>query len=226
MEGSVKVGTTPFQAGVLPVFSRKGEVLLAAKSPNRLVLMGGEPMDGPRHLTWNLVSISPERIQQAKEDWKAQRFPRCRGRPSSFLSPRSRRLRCATRRLGLLSTKAHLRSLSRRGSQVRAQAHFWVLAGLVRAKAWFYSGPCRYRRGGSRPPPVLNSGERAPCRYPLVGSGPPPVPTSREQPPCRSPLVGSRPPPVPTSREPSARDLLRVLHRGGGNRTRRLDLRV
>ena len=40
----------------------------------RVMLLGGEPMDGPRYLTWNFVSSSSDRIEQAKEDWRAQRF--------------------------------------------------------------------------------------------------------------------------------------------------------
>jgi hypothetical protein len=39
------------------------------------MLLGGEPMDGPRHLWWNFVSSSTERIEQAKADWRAGRFP-------------------------------------------------------------------------------------------------------------------------------------------------------
>jgi hypothetical protein len=31
-------------------------------------------MHGPRHLVWNFVSSSEERIEQAKRDWIAQRF--------------------------------------------------------------------------------------------------------------------------------------------------------
>lgn len=45
----------------------------------RLMLLGGEPMDGPRFLTWNFVSSSADRIEQAKEDWRAQRFARVPG---------------------------------------------------------------------------------------------------------------------------------------------------
>lgn len=40
----------------------------------RLLLLGGAVMDGPRHLFWNFVSSSRERIEQAKEDWRAGRF--------------------------------------------------------------------------------------------------------------------------------------------------------
>ena len=38
--------------------------------PARLLLIGGEPMDGPRHLWWNFVSSRKERIEQAKADWQ------------------------------------------------------------------------------------------------------------------------------------------------------------
>ena len=38
------------------------------------MLLGGEPLDGPRHVWWNFVSSSHERIEQAKADWRAGRF--------------------------------------------------------------------------------------------------------------------------------------------------------
>lgn len=38
------------------------------------MLCGGAPLDGPRHVWWNFVSSRRERIQQAKEDWRAGRF--------------------------------------------------------------------------------------------------------------------------------------------------------
>jgi redox-sensitive bicupin YhaK (pirin superfamily) len=56
------------------IFSAGDEVSVKAKSPARVLLLGGEPMDGPRHIWWNFVSSSRERIEQAKADWKAQRF--------------------------------------------------------------------------------------------------------------------------------------------------------
>ncbi|MEZ5650419.1 MAG: pirin-like C-terminal cupin domain-containing protein [Burkholderiaceae bacterium] len=33
------------------------------------------PFDGPRHLWWNSVSHSRERICQARRDWRERRFP-------------------------------------------------------------------------------------------------------------------------------------------------------
>ena len=38
------------------------------------MVIGGEPLDGPRTIWWNFVSSRPERIEQAKADWTAQRM--------------------------------------------------------------------------------------------------------------------------------------------------------
>ena len=42
----------------------------------RFVVIGGEPLDGPRHMWWNFVSSRKERILQAAADWEAQRMGR------------------------------------------------------------------------------------------------------------------------------------------------------
>ena len=78
VEGAVEVdrdGGT-FGAGQLVVFKPREPVTLGAKnaSPARVMLLGGEPLDGRRHIWWNFVSSSGERIEQAKADWKAGRF--------------------------------------------------------------------------------------------------------------------------------------------------------
>jgi redox-sensitive bicupin YhaK (pirin superfamily) len=51
----------------------------------RLMLLRGEPMDGPRHLWWNIVSSSKERIEQAKEDWRQRRFALVPGEEKEFI---------------------------------------------------------------------------------------------------------------------------------------------
>jgi redox-sensitive bicupin YhaK (pirin superfamily) len=73
-EGSVDIGGEIFGAGRLLVFQRGALVTMSAVGPARLLLLGGAPMDGPRHLWWNFVSSSKERIEQAKADWKQGRF--------------------------------------------------------------------------------------------------------------------------------------------------------
>lgn len=74
VQGTVEIAGEPFEAGRLLVFARGRDLTLAAPGAARLLLLGGEPMDGPRHVWWNFVSSRKERIEQAKEDWKNQRF--------------------------------------------------------------------------------------------------------------------------------------------------------
>ena len=47
---------------------------VTAPAGARYVVIGGEPLDGPRFMWWNYVSSSRERIEQAKDDWRAQRM--------------------------------------------------------------------------------------------------------------------------------------------------------
>jgi redox-sensitive bicupin YhaK (pirin superfamily) len=47
---------------------------IRARADSRLLLLGGAPLDGPRHIWWNFVASSRERIERAKMDWKEQRF--------------------------------------------------------------------------------------------------------------------------------------------------------
>ena len=68
-------GASTFGPERLVVFAPGAEVVIEAVGGQaRVMLFGGEPMDGPRHLFWNFVSSSTERIEQAKADWKAGRF--------------------------------------------------------------------------------------------------------------------------------------------------------
>ena len=78
VEGSI--GLVPekvtFDAGQLLVFKPGEQIVLTAGESGsaRLMLLGGEPLDGKRHIWWNFVSSSRERIEQAKEDWREGRF--------------------------------------------------------------------------------------------------------------------------------------------------------
>lgn len=65
---------TAIEPGTMPVFRAGVEVALRAEAPSRVLLFGGEPLDGPRHIVWNFVSSSAKRLAGAKEDWKAGRF--------------------------------------------------------------------------------------------------------------------------------------------------------
>lgn len=55
---------------------REGEApALEAEEDSLLMLFGGAPLDGERHLWWNFVSSSPDLIEAAKRDWAEGRFP-------------------------------------------------------------------------------------------------------------------------------------------------------
>ncbi|GAB3410754.1 pirin family protein [Massilia agilis] len=78
VEGELDLGRDGvFAAGQLLVLKPKAAVTLAAHGgkPARVMLLGGEPMDGPRYLSWNFVASSEERIEQAREDWRKMAFP-------------------------------------------------------------------------------------------------------------------------------------------------------
>ncbi|HEY2836902.1 MAG TPA: pirin-like C-terminal cupin domain-containing protein, partial [Rhizomicrobium sp.] len=51
----------------------------------RVMLLGGAPLDGPRHIWWNFVSSSRERIEQAKTDWRTGRFGTVPGDDKEFI---------------------------------------------------------------------------------------------------------------------------------------------
>ena len=74
LEGTVEIAGQKFEPGRLLVFSSGNEVSVKALSAARLLLFGGERLDGPRHVWWNFVSSSRDRIEQAKADWKSGRF--------------------------------------------------------------------------------------------------------------------------------------------------------
>lgn len=88
-EGAISVDPQDdtFEAGQLIVFRPGQNLTLRAQGPARLVLIGGEAMEGPRHIYWNFVSSSRERIQQAKSDWREDRFAPVPGEPDRISLP-------------------------------------------------------------------------------------------------------------------------------------------
>jgi len=74
VSGCVEADGEQWRDGQLLVFEPGRTARLQALQPSLLMLLGGEPV-GPRHIEWNFVSSSKERIEQAKADWRAGRFP-------------------------------------------------------------------------------------------------------------------------------------------------------
>jgi redox-sensitive bicupin YhaK (pirin superfamily) len=67
------------------VFESGAAVRLHATVDARIVLLGGAPIEGERHIWWNFVSSSTARIEQAKRDWKEGRFPKVTGDEIEFV---------------------------------------------------------------------------------------------------------------------------------------------
>ena len=63
-----------FAAARLLLLRPGAEIVVAAATPARLLVIGGEPFPERRYLYWNFVSSSKDRIEAAKADWRAGRF--------------------------------------------------------------------------------------------------------------------------------------------------------
>lgn len=79
LDGEAQLDGADIPARHLVVLDRGTRPVLRATKPLRAMLLGGDPLDGRRHLWWNFVSSSKERIEQAKDDWRAGRFGRIAG---------------------------------------------------------------------------------------------------------------------------------------------------
>jgi len=79
LDGTIEIGGDAHGSGRLLVLRQGDPITLRAQTDARVLVLGGEPMDGPRHVWWNLVSSRRERIEQAKADWRAGRFDRVAG---------------------------------------------------------------------------------------------------------------------------------------------------
>ena len=71
LEGEVEIAGDRFGAGQMLVFRPGDAITLKALSDARLMALGGETMDGPRHIKWNFVHSDRDAIHAAEEAWKA-----------------------------------------------------------------------------------------------------------------------------------------------------------
>lgn len=88
-EGEVELGGKAIGAGTMAVLTSGRVAHLQAREASRVALLGGAPLDGERHLWWNFVSSSKERIEQAKADWKGGRFGKVPDDPELIPLPES-----------------------------------------------------------------------------------------------------------------------------------------
>ena len=79
VEGAVTADGRELGEGRMVVFHPGQPARLQAVRPARVMLIGGAALDGERHIWWNFVSSSPERLERAKADWRERRFGRIPG---------------------------------------------------------------------------------------------------------------------------------------------------
>jgi hypothetical protein len=85
VDGTVDIAGDKFEAGRLLVFKPGDRVTIKAATDAHFVIVGGAPMDGPRHIWWNFVSSRKERIEQAKAEWTAGHFGKVPGDEIEFI---------------------------------------------------------------------------------------------------------------------------------------------
>ncbi|GAM97640.1 pirin-related protein [alpha proteobacterium U9-1i] len=84
-DGEIDIAGDRFESGRLLVFKPGDRITIKALAPSRFMLLGGAPLDGPRHMWWNFVSSRKDRIEQAKADWQAGRFGAVPGDDKEFI---------------------------------------------------------------------------------------------------------------------------------------------
>jgi redox-sensitive bicupin YhaK (pirin superfamily) len=83
--GEIDIGGVAFGPEKLLVLKPGDSIAVRAVRDTRLVVVGGAAMDGPRHIWWNFVSSRKDRIEAAKADWQAGRFPLVPGDTAEFI---------------------------------------------------------------------------------------------------------------------------------------------
>lgn len=79
VEGDVSAQDRVIAPHQMVVFEDGAAAAVQARGRARVMLLGGAALAEPRHIWWNFVSSRPERIEQAKADWRAERFGRVPG---------------------------------------------------------------------------------------------------------------------------------------------------
>jgi redox-sensitive bicupin YhaK (pirin superfamily) len=87
-DSAIWIGDIEIAQGKLAVLPAGTDVPIRAANAARAIIFGGEPLDGDRHLWWNFVSSSRDRIERAKADWAESRFPAVVGETEFIPLPR------------------------------------------------------------------------------------------------------------------------------------------
>lgn len=73
VSGAIRIEGKVYGEGALAVLRPNAAATLTAIDASRVMVIGGEPV-GARHIWWNFVASTQERIERAKRDWQLDRF--------------------------------------------------------------------------------------------------------------------------------------------------------
>ena len=79
VQGALEVDATAVAVGHLVLLELGRRSLLRAVGETRVMLLGGERFPTPRHIWWNFVASTQERIENAKARWERRQFPEVPG---------------------------------------------------------------------------------------------------------------------------------------------------
>ena len=86
IDGEIQTGGAEVHGpGAMLMLEAGEDVTLYAEGAARVMLLGGAPLDGERHIWWNFVSSSKDRIERAKQDWKDGKFGVIPGDDKEFI---------------------------------------------------------------------------------------------------------------------------------------------
>lgn len=83
--GAIEVDGDPIEEHEMHTVTAHASARVVARADSHLMLLGGAPMDGPRHIWWNFVSSSKQRIDRAAQEWKNGAFPPVPGDEDAFI---------------------------------------------------------------------------------------------------------------------------------------------
>jgi redox-sensitive bicupin YhaK (pirin superfamily) len=90
VQGQVLIDGTVAAANTMAVLSPEGNRVQAVNGAARFAVVGGEPLDAPRHMWWNFVSSRKERIVEAANQWEAGGFAPVAGEQEFIPLPEKR----------------------------------------------------------------------------------------------------------------------------------------
>lgn len=79
IDGEAEVNGETISSLTMQTLDKGQKNLVQVKQGSKLIIIGGEPFSTPRHIWWNLVSSSKQKIEDAKASWKDRSFPQIAG---------------------------------------------------------------------------------------------------------------------------------------------------